>query len=261
MLLRLFLMMVFSQVYHGAGYAIEFFAGLRSMTTPLRSRTRQMHFFRLKRCNNALKFKFINKTTRYLKSRNHTLPVLTAAAAAAGGFLPPFAVHQPCMQFRRRPARGFTLVECALALGIVAIAFVPIFGLLPTGLNTARQAINYSIGSNIAQFLFNEAQQTDFNVLTATPDTARPVRYFDNQGSEIKTATSPSVIYHANTRVLATTVYPGAAIANANVATVTIQVACNPINQTLVTDSDTRLWAVTNRQPMLTFSFYVSRAK
>ena len=178
-----------------------------------------------------------------------------------GGLLPQSAAHQPPAHCRRRLARGFTLVECALALAIIAIAFVPIFGLLPMGLNTFRQAINYSIGSNIAQFLFNEAQQTDFNILTADPGTPRPVRYFDDQGSEIKTASSPSIIYLANTRVLATTAYPGTTPDNASVATVTIQIAYNPSNQALVTDSATKLWSTTNRQPVLTFSFYVSRTK
>jgi uncharacterized protein (TIGR02598 family) len=195
-----------------------------------------------------------------VKNRNRTLPVLDVAASAGGGSSQ-LGAHRPSARLPRRLARGFTLIECALALAIIAVAFVPIFGLLPMGLNTFGQAINYSIGSNIAQLLFNEAQQTDFNVLTADPGTARPVRFFDDQGSEVKTAGSPSIIYHANTKVLAPTAYPGATTPNTNVATVTIQVARNPSNGTLVTDPATGLWSGANRQPVLTFSFYVPRTK
>lgn len=194
-----------------------------------------------------------------------TSPVYSPTLADKVGFLnavplPPRLGHQPSAHFRRRPARGFTLVECALALAIIAIAFVPIMSLLPMGLNTSRGAINYSIGSNIAQLLFNEAQQTDFNILTASSDTERPVRFFDDQGAEVKVAGSPSIVYHAKTRVIASTIYPGTA-SNPSVATITIQVASNAGDRALVTDPITKLWTRTNPQSILTFSFYVSRTQ
>lgn len=172
----------------------------------------------------------------------------------------PFPILEPALvRLRQHSTRAFSLVECALALAIIGIAFVPIMGLLPAGLSTSREAINYSVGSNIAQLLFNEAQQTDFNILTANSNAEGQVRYFDYQGTEVKTAGDASIVYHAKTYVVATTSYPGTDKSNASVATVTVQVASNASNQTLVTDSATKLWARTNRQPILTFSFYVSR--
>lgn len=162
---------------------------------------------------------------------------------------------------RRRTRAGFSLVEIVLAVGIVAGAVVSIVSLLPAGMNVFRQSINYSVGSHIAQTIINEAQQTDFSVLTANPGSAKPVRYFDDQGSEMKTATETFVVYHVNTQVIATTAFPGATAKNASVATVTIQVANNPGNQALGLQSGSLLWADTNKQPIATYSSLVARNK
>ncbi len=159
----------------------------------------------------------------------------------------------------QRMSDGFSLVEIALAVGIVAGAIVTIMSLLPQGMNIFRQSINYSVGSHIAQAIINQAQQSDFNALTANPGVARPVRYFDDQGNEMKTATDPFVVYHVNTQFIATTTFPGATVKNASVATVTIQVANNPGNQTFSLPSGTLLWADTNKQPIVTYSSLVAR--
>ncbi len=161
----------------------------------------------------------------------------------------------------RQSCAGFSLVEITLAVGIVAGAVIAIMSLLPQGMNVFRQSINYSVGSHIAQLIINEAQQTDFNLLTANSGTAKPVRYFDDQGSEMKSATDPFVVYHVNTQVIATTAFPGAAAKNASVATVTIQVANNPSNQPLTIQSGTLLWADTNKQPIVTYSSLIARNK
>lgn len=52
---------------------------------------------------------------------------------------------------KRRSA--FTLIETALALGIVAFALVPVMGLLPIGLQTSRNASDLTISAQIAQRL------------------------------------------------------------------------------------------------------------
>lgn len=95
--------------------------------------------------------------------------------------------------FRRSPrvrAAGFSLIEITLSLGIIAFAFVTIFGLLPTGLNTFRRAMDISIGAQIAQELINDAQQTDFNTLkngdgAGNGGTAGSFHYYDDQGNEV----------------------------------------------------------------------------
>lgn len=99
----------------------------------------------------------------------------------------------------RRAQAGFSLVEVTLAIGVVAFAFVALFGLVPAGLNTFRQAMDTSVGAQIAQRVVSDAQETDFDVLVRdTPEEKNkgkdsqfyrlPLRYFDDQGNEIPVA-------------------------------------------------------------------------
>src|SRR5258707_544064 len=63
---------------------------------------------------------------------------------------------------RPKPAAGFSLVEVALAIGIIAFAFVALFSLIPTGLTTFRSAIDNSNETWIMQGLNSMVQTTDF---------------------------------------------------------------------------------------------------
>ena len=53
---------------------------------------------------------------------------------------------------------GFTLIEVALALAIVATVFVALLGLLPAGLNASRDAANSTVVSVILESLHNRLQ-------------------------------------------------------------------------------------------------------
>lgn len=158
---------------------------------------------------------------------------------------------------------GFSLLEVAFAIGVAASAFVGVFGLLPVGLNTYHSAINVSVGTQIAQRVISELQHTDFGTLTqnatgvandtfryqTTLSNNRPttVRYFDLQGTEVVPASPDAlaaseqqkIVYWVNTRVMPVTTPPSSAgsAANANLATVTIQVASNPGNMALALSS------------------------
>ena len=87
-----------------------------------------------------------------------------------------------------------------MAIGIVSFAFVGIFALLPAGLGVFRQAMDTSIGAQIAQRIVGEIEQTDFDSLVppasgsppsgTTLDSSGnfyelPFRYFDDQGIEV----------------------------------------------------------------------------
>ena len=170
----------------------------------------------------------------------------------------------------RRKQGAFSLIETILAIGIVSFAFVAIFGLLPAGLRVFRQAIDTSVGSQIAQRVVGDAQQTDFDQLvtdssgaaiTAGTTGRKGVRYFDDQGNEVPAATN--AIYHVNTRIQPATPLPmgGAAATNASLATVTIQVANNPANQSL--DLSNNLWTgnTNNAIAILTYATMVSKNK
>ena len=96
---------------------------------------------------------------------------------------------------RRRRRQAFTLVEVVLALGIVAFAVIPAVVLLPVGLNVHRSAINLTVGSQIVQRVTADLEQANFASLCPVPGTASApsvttlMRYFDDQGGELLTAT------------------------------------------------------------------------
>lgn len=151
--------------------------------------------------------------------------------------------HYPPSKITTRKAAlkarmAFTLVEVAVAIGIISFAFVPIIGLLPLGLNISRQAIDTGVTAQIAQQLTTEAQQTDFSKLAAlvsTPPYSTAPSYFDYQGRNLGHANGapPSdAVYTAAfglpvvDGVPATTLLPGTGfdILTSKLATVTIYI-------------------------------------
>ena len=161
---------------------------------------------------------------------------------------------------------AFSLVEVTICLGIASFALVVVFSLLPVGLNHFRKAMETSIGSQIAQRVISDAQQTDFDALITdfqgSPITGanatglKPFRFFDDQGTEIlptgSAAGDPSsapagltvaekqkIVYWVNTRIMPGNPDVGVTSTqnNASLVTVTIQVAQNPGNQQLAFDS------------------------
>ena len=164
---------------------------------------------------------------------------------------------------------AFSLVEVVMAIGIMSISFVTVFGLLPTGLNTFRQSVDTSIGSQVAQHVINDAQQADFSalitdyqntMLNADPKVGKSnitglkaYRFFDDQGNEVIPASSGAgdpttapgglspaeklkIIYWVNTRIMPATATPKTGTGttdNLSLATVTVQIANNPGNLAL----------------------------
>ena len=140
---------------------------------------------------------------------------------------------------------GFSLVEVTLAIGIVAFAFMALFGLVPTGLNVFRSAIDTSIGTQIVQEVTQNAQQTDYQTLLTTPVT---YSYYDEQGNQLSDVatgvpiTTPSCsdtrsIYSVKVTATSPTSVPSASGSGsgnavlgktANIATLAIQIAKNP---------------------------------
>jgi uncharacterized protein (TIGR02598 family) len=166
-------------------------------------------------------------------------------------------------QKARASRAAFSLVEITMAIGIVSFAFLGVFGLIPTGLNTFRQAMDASVGSQIAQRVINDAQQTDFNTLiggnTSAFQQSSTPRYFDDQGNEVTTA--GGAIYQVNTCITPATATPSASgNTNPNLATVTVQIANNPGNRRINLDATMPLWN-DSRFPMVTCSAIVSKNK
>lgn len=149
--------------------------------------------------------------------------------------LQPTATHSPL-----QTQRGFSLVEVTLAVGIAAFGLAALMGLIPTGLSQFRDAKNVTVSSQIAQRLLKEAAATDYETLlgvsagTSTPTSLveKEVRYFDDEGIELKTSDGnpqASAIFHTYMRVLPKTLLPdssGGALPKSNMlATVTVQLS------------------------------------
>ncbi len=122
---------------------------------------------------------------------------------------------------------GFSLVELVLAIGIVSFAFVSLFALLPAGLTTFRQTMDTTIGSQIVHRIINEAQQTDYPTLVATPTLDR---YFDDQGNEVDSLDNS--IYTVEVSVTAPTSLPNTSTPDStSLATVIVKLANNPAHK------------------------------
>jgi uncharacterized protein (TIGR02598 family) len=63
---------------------------------------------------------------------------------------------------------AFSLVEVALAVGIVSFAMLGVMGTLSVGLQTVRDSINETAKANIAGHLRGEFQRTPFTTSTAS---------------------------------------------------------------------------------------------
>ncbi|MEA3211554.1 MAG: hypothetical protein QOE70_4611 [Chthoniobacter sp.] len=122
---------------------------------------------------------------------------------------------------RQNSLRAFSLIEITLAIGIVAFAFVALFGLLPVGLNVFRGALDTSVRSQIVQRLVADAQQADFDVLKSKGDS---FRYFDDEGTEIEAGKS---IYTASLTAKSPSALPQSAV-SLNLITLAIKIAKNP---------------------------------
>ena len=73
------------------------------------------------------------------------------------------------------PAAGFSLVEVALSLAILAVGMVGVLSLLPVGLDSARQVHAETVAANVArsalgQFITNTANDTVWGQITSVPD-------------------------------------------------------------------------------------------
>jgi len=70
---------------------------------------------------------------------------------------------------------GFSLVEVALSLAILAVGMVGVLSLLPVGLDSARQVHAETVAANVArsalgQFITNTANATVWGQITSVPD-------------------------------------------------------------------------------------------
>ena len=69
-----------------------------------------------------------------------------------------------------RSRGGFTLAEVALAIGIVAFAFIALIGVFPVGFTQSRASVEETRATHLAQTIFASLRAADFNNVTAFYD-------------------------------------------------------------------------------------------
>jgi uncharacterized protein (TIGR02598 family) len=164
----------------------------------------------------------------------------------------------PPRNVRRQNAKGFSLIEVAIAVGILAVALVALLGLLPGGMNNFRKAMDTSITAQISQRILHDMEQAEFSEVVdlihlptdptsycpphfsfRAPTVQAPaLRYFDEQGEEVipknvklSDDEKKAVVYHVNVRIIPRAELPMINETAAQVAQITIQVARNSGNR------------------------------
>ena len=60
------------------------------------------------------------------------------------------------------PRQGFSLIECVIALGLLAFALVAMIGMLPIGLAQFKASKEETVQVEILKFIDTQVQQTEF---------------------------------------------------------------------------------------------------
>lgn len=86
------------------------------------------------------------------------------------------------------PQAGFSLIEVTLSIGIIAFAFVALFGLLPTGMQTFRASVDATNDITMMQEMNAMIQVTRWkNVENLAFSKGGDIYYFDEEGRRTDT--------------------------------------------------------------------------
>jgi uncharacterized protein (TIGR02598 family) len=95
---------------------------------------------------------------------------------------------------------GFSLVEVAISMAVVAFGMITILGLLPAGLVNFKKAANTTVEAQIVQAVSNDLANTSFSALTSSTTS---VSYYTMEGSAIPIVqgapSNPSNVYYTVT--------------------------------------------------------------
>jgi len=89
---------------------------------------------------------------------------------------------------RRRSARGFSLVEVTVAMGIVATVLVSLLALLPYGMDSIREAKSTQVQARIANEIISELQVADWGAgptYSKLKEYDEVIRGYDAEGTQI----------------------------------------------------------------------------
>jgi uncharacterized protein (TIGR02598 family) len=92
------------------------------------------------------------------------------------------------MRFKLRRLHAFSLVELTLALGIAAFCLIAVFGLVPVGVQTNRNATSQTAATNILTSVVSDirasppGQSKSAKYKISRNKNSRTTLYFDGQG-------------------------------------------------------------------------------
>lgn len=98
-------------------------------------------------------------------------------------------------------ARGFSLVEVVLAVGIMALGVVTILGLLPHGLEMSRRTANEQAETRIVDNIMGELQASDWTTLGGLLNSGQATYEFDDQGLRVASGQQNLTTYVARVRL------------------------------------------------------------
>jgi uncharacterized protein (TIGR02598 family) len=137
---------------------------------------------------------------------------------------------------------GFSLIEVALALGVMGFALTAIVGMIPVGLEKARLSMEATTGSHIIRQVIGGLSQSDFNTISSTN------LCFDDQGTQVDKSAAQKIY---DCRVIVTSAsLPGANI-DPNLKLIQLTMVSNPGSGVAVFDGS---------RTAKTFAAYLSRS-
>ncbi|NNC90532.1 MAG: Verru_Chthon cassette protein B [Akkermansiaceae bacterium] len=117
-------------------------------------------------------------------------------------------------------------MEVTISLAIVAVACIPLIGMLPTGMQTMREGRREVIEAEVVRLLTNELSMSNWSETNDLLDWENDFRHFDNQGVPLESA--QGALFTAEIDVEEETTLPGAPARNRFLKRVTIKVTDKP---------------------------------
>jgi uncharacterized protein (TIGR02598 family) len=117
------------------------------------------------------------------------------------------------------PRRAFSLVEVAMALGIMSVVVTSLLALMPVGLNIFRDSLETSVQADILRRLSTEFRTTPFNQIAALEPAN--MRLFSDEGAEVS-RDSDALLGVSYAVTNSTPLLQGASYQSANLKTVRV---------------------------------------
>jgi uncharacterized protein (TIGR02598 family) len=120
---------------------------------------------------------------------------------------------------------GFSLAEVTMAIGVISVSLLTMLGMMPTGLNSFKDATDSTIGAQIAQQVAADTRLTPYPDL---PKLLNVTMAYDEAGSR-------QLVVDARTRYKAKlvkvgTVYPGADSVDLKDSVTTVALEITPVS-------------------------------